>query len=193
MEETPFEEMPLLVATLASAVDHWLDEPFALFGHSMGAGVAFELTRELRRRGRPLPQALIVSGARAPQLRAGWTPPPDPTDAELIDYLRRHDGAPPDLLDNPEALRIALPALRADIHLFSAYTYAPEPPLPVPITAYAGVSDLSVKPEQIAAWNAQTSAAFRFHQMPGGHFFLQSAAAEFLRELAADLAALTPA
>ncbi len=180
MEEAPIDEMPALVGALAGAIDHWLNEPFAFFGHSMGAGVAFELARELRRRGKPLPQALIVSGARAPQLRKGWTPPPEPSDSELLERLH----------GNPEALRLALPALRADIRLYSNYAYSQEAPLPVPITAFAGLSDANVTPGQVAAWSAQTSAAFRFHAFEGGHFFLQSAAAEFLREVSA---ALTPA
>ncbi len=62
MEEPPFEDMAALVTAVADAMDPWVAEPFAFFGHSMGAGVAFELTRELRRRGKPHPEALIVSG-----------------------------------------------------------------------------------------------------------------------------------
>ena len=159
----------------------------------MGAGIAFELARELRRLGKPLPQALIVSGARAPQLRAGWIAPPHPSDAELVEQMRQLEGIPPDLLDHPEALRLALPALRSDVRLYSEYRYSPEPPLPVPIAAYAGSSDPNVAPDQVEAWREQTSAAFHFRVFEGGHFFLQSAQTEFLRELVSDLAALAPA
>jgi surfactin synthase thioesterase subunit/glycosyltransferase involved in cell wall biosynthesis len=190
LHENPFEDMGSLIFALAGAIDHWLEEPFAFFGHSMGAGVAFELVRELRRRGRPAPQALVVSGARAAQLRAGWIPPADASDSELLDRLRRLDGLPADLLDNPEALRVALPALRSDVRLYSTYTYSPEPPLAVPITAYAGAADPNVPPEEVEAWSDQTSAAFRFRVFAGGHFFLRSAQTEFLRDLSADLAAL---
>jgi len=193
LREEAFEDIAALVTALAGALDHWLDEPFAFFGHSMGAGIAFELSREMRRRGRPLPQALIVSGARAPQLRAGWIAPAHPSDAELVEQLRQLDGIPPDLLDNHEALRLALPALRSDVRLYSEYRYSPGTPLPIPIAAYAGGSDPNVQPDQVEAWKQQTSAAFRFRVFEGGHFFLQSAQAEFLRELVSDLEALAPA
>jgi surfactin synthase thioesterase subunit len=193
LREDAFEDMTGLVTALAGAIEHWLVEPFAFCGHSMGAGIGFELARELRRRGWPLPQALIVSGARAPQLRAGWVAPSDPSDAELVERLRQLEGIPPDLLENHEALRLALPSLRADVRLYSEYRYSPDTPLPVAIAAYAGASDPNVRPEQVEAWREQTSAAFRFHTFAGGHFFLQSAQAEFLRELVSDLAALAPA
>ncbi|MCX6626110.1 MAG: thioesterase domain-containing protein, partial [Candidatus Solibacter sp.] len=65
LAEAPFERMGPLVAALADNIDSYLDRPFAFFGHSMGAVVAFELARELRRRSRPLPMMLIASGARA--------------------------------------------------------------------------------------------------------------------------------
>jgi surfactin synthase thioesterase subunit/glycosyltransferase involved in cell wall biosynthesis len=193
LREDAFEDMTKLVSALAGAIDHWLGEPFAFFGHSMGAGIAFELARELRRRGKPLPQALIVSGARAPQLRAGWTAPAHPSDAELVDRLRQLEGIPPDLLDNPEALRLALPALRSDVRLYTDYQYSPDPPLAVPIAACAGISDPNVPPDQVEAWKEQTSAAFLFHLFEGGHFFLHSSQAEFLRQLTSALAALAPA
>ena len=67
-----------LVAALGDAIEPYLDEPFAFFGHSMGAIVAFELARLLRRRNRPLPRMLVASGARAPQFRRGHVPPPEP-------------------------------------------------------------------------------------------------------------------
>jgi surfactin synthase thioesterase subunit/glycosyltransferase involved in cell wall biosynthesis len=193
LREDPFEDMTGLVRALVGAIDHWLGDPFAFFGHSMGAGIAFELARELRRREKPLPQALIVSAARAPQLRAGWVAPSHPSDAELVERLRQLEGVPPELLENHEALRLALPALRADVRLYSDFGYSPDTPLPVPIAAYAGTSDPNVRPEQVEAWREQTSTAFRFRVFEGGHFFPQSAQTEFLRELATDLAALAPA
>jgi hypothetical protein len=73
----------------------YLDEPFAFFGHSMGAVVAFELARLLRRRNQPLPRMLVASGARAPQFRRGHVPPPEPGEAEFVEALRRLEGTPP--------------------------------------------------------------------------------------------------
>src|SRR2546428_10337512 len=101
--------MAALVAAIEAVIAPHLEDPCAFYGHSMGAAIAFELARALRRHGRPLPSALFVSGARAPQFRLNWTPPPEPDERELLDQLRRLNGTPPEVLDNPEAMRLALP------------------------------------------------------------------------------------
>src|SRR5258708_5281452 len=88
LAEAPFERMGPLVAALADNIESYMDRPFAFFGHSMGAAVAFELARELRRRSRPLPSMLIASGARAPQFRRHHVPPPPPSREAFIEELR---------------------------------------------------------------------------------------------------------
>ena len=185
--EKPVESMTAVVRLLADAIEPWVTDPFAFFGHSMGAGIAFELTRELRRRGKPMPATLAVSGTRAPQLRQGWVPPPPPSDEELVAQLRRLEGVPADVLEHPEALALMLPALRADLLLFRQYTYSVEEPLPVPIAAYAGAGDPNVRPEQVQAWGEQTSAGFEFREFPGGHFFLFQPGMDFPAVLADSL------
>ena len=114
LDEPPIDSMDLLISALADAIAPYLDKPFALLGHSMGAAIAFELARALRQRNKLTPACLFVSAARAPQLRLGHVPPPTPSDAELLDELRRLNGVPPELLQNEEWMRLALPALRAD-------------------------------------------------------------------------------
>ena len=110
-----------------NAPRHWLDRPFVFFGHSMGAAVAFELARSLRRGALPLPVALLASGARAPQFRESYTPGPEPGEAEFIDELRRLEGLPKEVLDHEELMRLVLPMLRADARLYRNYVYHPEP------------------------------------------------------------------
>ena len=174
--EDPLDSMAALVEALESAIAPHLDQPFAFFGHSMGAAAAFELARSLRRHGRPLPSALYVSAARAPQFRLNWTPPPPPDDRELLEQLRRLDGIPSELFENPEAMQYALPALRTDTALYRNYVYTPEPPLPVPIFAYGGRADPNVTSEHVEAWREQTIADFTRREFAGGHFFLNSGA-----------------
>src|SRR5207249_4459818 len=147
--ETPFDSMPALIRALADAIQPYPKERFAFFGHSMGAIVAFELTRELRRRGQPQPAALIVSAARAPQFRLNWTPPPEPGERDFLDELRRLEGVPAAILENSEALRLVLPALRADARLYRNYIYMPAEPLDIPIVAYRGAADPNIRPEHI--------------------------------------------
>jgi len=177
-----------LATAAGEAILPYLDEPFALFGHSMGAVVAFELARLLRRRGRPLPRLLIASGARAPQFRRGHKPPPQPTEAEFVESLRRLEGTPREVLDDPELLRLVLPALREDAAIYRCYVYAEEPPLDCPIRAYGGAEDPNVRREHLQAWAEQTCGGFGLRLFPGGHFYLQTVRRQFLDALARDLA-----
>jgi surfactin synthase thioesterase subunit len=136
-----------------------------------------------------MPHSLHVSAARAPQFRFGHVPPPDPEDDALIDELRRLGGAPPDVLDNPDLMRIALPALRADTGLYRRYVYQPEEPLNVSIFAYAGRGDANIQEHHIQGWREQTTANFNARWFPGGHFYLQTDAEAFLNTLRENLKA----
>ena len=188
--ERPIDSMGLLISALADAIVPYLDKPFALFGHSMGAAVAFELTRALRKRNQPAPACLFASGARAPQLRRGHVPPPQPSDEDLLDELRRLNGVPPELLENEEWMRLALPALHADAALYRNYVYAEAPPLDCPIRAYGGLDDERISRSQIEAWAAQTTKDFSLEMFPGGHFFLKTHQSKFLAALASDLSVI---
>ena len=185
--EAPFERMEPLVAALADAIRPYLAQPFAFFGHSMGAAVAFELARLLRRRGQPLPKLLVASGARAPQFRRNYTPPPAPEDEQFLDELQRLQGIPDDLIDDPALMRAILPALRADAALYRKYAYTEDAPLDCPIRAYGGAGDSNVRREHLEAWAEQTTASFAVRLFPGGHFYIERSQAEFLAALAEDL------
>jgi surfactin synthase thioesterase subunit/glycosyltransferase involved in cell wall biosynthesis len=185
LAEPPFCEMAPLVAALGQAIEPFLAEPFAFYGHSMGAVVAFELARRLRARGLPLPQRLFVSAARAPQFRKHYTPPPVPDDAQFIAELRRLEGVPAEVLANEELMQLVLPALRADSALFRNYLCTDDPPLPCPIRAYGGLEDPNVTRAHLEAWAAETTASFALEMFPGGHFFIDSP--RFLSALARDL------
>jgi surfactin synthase thioesterase subunit len=185
--EAPYENMAALVEALAAAIEGYLDRPFAFFGHSMGAVVAFELTRRLRRAGLPQPRIIIASGARAPQFRRNYTPAPAPEESRFIEELRRLEGFPQEALEDPAVLRAVLPALRADAALYRSYVYTEDAPLDAPVRAYGGVEDPNVRPEHLAGWAEQTRASFAVRPFPGGHFYLRSAQAEMLAALEADL------
>ncbi len=174
--EAPFERMTPLIEALADVIVPYAVRDYAFFGHSMGAAIAFELARELRRRGVAMPRMLIVSGARAPQYRRGYVPPPAPSDAEFLEELRRLEGIPAELLNDAAAMRAILPALRADAALYRNYTYAEGPPLDVPIRAYGGLADPRISREQLHAWSEQSTASFAVRLFPGGHFYLNDSA-----------------
>jgi medium-chain acyl-[acyl-carrier-protein] hydrolase len=187
--EPPIAQLPVYVSQLAEAVRPLVDRPYAVFGHSLGARVAFELCRLLRRDGLPLPARLYLSGCPAPQLPA---PPPrwDLPDDELIDSLRDLGGTPPEVLASPQLLSLFLPVLRADFALVETFPYAEAPPLPVPIRGFAGRSDPEAPPESVQAWAPHTTEWFELHEFDGDHFFLHDQRTALLRVLAADLAAV---
>src|ERR1022692_2465163 len=181
--------MAELVAALCDSIEAHLDEPFAFFGHSMGAVVALELARLLRRRNQPAPRMLVASGARAPQFRRGHVPPPEPSEAQFVEALRRLEGTPREVLDNPNLMQLILPALREDAAIYRNYIYAEEPPLDCPIRAYGGAEDPNVRREHLEGWAVETTAVFAVRVFPGGHFYLRTYRQEFLAALARDLTA----
>ena len=91
------------------------------------------------------------------------------------------------MLDNPQAMRVAMPVLRADTALYRSYVYSPEGALAVPIFAYGGAADPNVRPEHLEAWREQTTGRFLRREFEGGHFFIRSERDAFLAALRGDL------
>jgi medium-chain acyl-[acyl-carrier-protein] hydrolase len=190
MGESAFSQIEPLVEALFVNVVAPMEPPYAFFGHSMGALVAFELARKMRREGLPAPAYLFVSAHRAPQL-----PNPDPTkhllpDDELVAHLRDLEGTPPEVLAHPELLDMVLPTLRADLTLLNTYDYVAEPPLTTPILALGGIGDKIVGRPQLAAWREVTAGAFAVQQFPGGHFYLHKVHPMLMQVLRRTLATL---
>lgn len=171
-----------LVHALADALGPELARPYALFGHSMGARVAFELVRELRRRGQPEPARLVVSGRPAPHC-----PQRDPMHAlaadQLIERLRRLGGTPELVLREPELMAMFLPIVRADLGVNEVEDHRPEPPLACPIVAFGGSHDERCHRGELEAWRDHTRGSFTLEIFAGGHFFVQTAARELLAAL----------
>ena len=188
--EAPFFHLELLTTSVAQAIRPWLDRPFALLGHSLGALLAFEVTRALRRTGGPLPMVLFASAHHAPHLSDPQPPLRDLSQEALINELRRLGGTPQEVLDCQELMELILPTLRADFSLTETYQFRPEAPLPCPIVALAALQDRRSPPAGVAAWEAHTSAAFRLRLFPGDHFFIQQNRAAVVRGLTEELTPL---
>lgn len=171
--ETPLGDMNSLVNEIADAVVPLLDRPYALLGHSMGAWVAFELARELRRRDERRPSALVATASPAPQLARVSESLHALPDAEFVaEMIRRYDGIPKIVQENRELLQLLLPAMRADMRLLETLEYIDEPPLDTDIIALGGTEDRTTPATALALWRQQTTQSFTSHLWPGGHFFL---------------------
>ncbi|MBC6447366.1 thioesterase II family protein [Actinokineospora xionganensis] len=171
LREPAFERMGPLVEELASVVLETVDGPYAVYGHSHGALVGFELLREIRRRGGPAPVRLIVSGSAAPQCGVDDGPPvTGMTRPELIAMLRRLGGTPEWLLADAGAVDMILPAIVGDFTVREAYEYVPEPVTDVPITILASTDDPRASLARQQRWQELTSASTDLHTLVGGHF-----------------------
>jgi surfactin synthase thioesterase subunit len=170
LDEPAITDMPQLVGSVADALAGRLDRPYAVFGHSLGALIGYELALELRHRGARVPLALMASGRRAPHLGRDPLPPAERTDQALVERLRRLDGTSSRVLDRPELLAMMLPALRADLTMADGYHWVDAPPLACPIFPIAGDRDPHVSAEELALWRLHTIAPMPPRMLPGDHF-----------------------
>jgi medium-chain acyl-[acyl-carrier-protein] hydrolase len=149
--------------------------PFAFFGHSLGALLAFELARDLKRRGATGPVALVVSGCRSPTSPRN-RPEDEPIhhlpDPAFQEKLRELAGTPEEVLESEELMGLFRPLLRADFEMADMYVHEEGDRLECPIVAFAGTDDGHVPLVDVEGWATQTSGPFRLVALPGNHFFL---------------------
>lgn len=188
--EHRFTSIAGLVHTLAPIILPHLQKPFAVFGHSMGGLIGFELIRELRRLDAPAPVRLFIAARQAPQLVETHPPLHGLPDQEFFEALhRRYGGIPGEALNNQEIRDVFIPLLRADVEMVETYRYQPEQPLDCPITVFGGRSD-SIAEAYLRAWQQQSRQPVFVRVMEGSHFFMHTARADLLavigRQLSAD-------
>ncbi len=176
------EELGTLADQLAEALAPTLDQPFALFGHSMGATVAFEVAQRLERRWDFAAERLIVSGRPAPH-RQRSTAVHRRDDEALVAELRRLGGTTAEALQHAELRELLLPSIRSDYRLIETYRPAGPTRVRAPITAVIGVDDTEVDSAEAGAWRDCTNGGFSLWTMPGGHFYLVERERELVTEL----------
>lgn len=146
-------------------------EPYAFYGHSLGALVAYELAVDLRRAGLTGPAHLLVSGRRAPRCRLQRPPLCSLPDELLISELARLGGMPSLLANNRRWLESMLPNVRAELALSDFYEPREYSPLECCVHAFRGKDDPVLNDEELAAWHGETVSAFCMESLPGAHFF----------------------
>ncbi len=189
--ETPRANVRTLIDDLLPGMAPFLDRPHVFLGHSTGALVAFELTRELRRKEYPLPRHLIVSGSRAPHI-----PEPSPLHNlphdDFIQGLKRFSGTPKIVLENEELMELFVPILRADLAIEETYDFYKDAPLDIPISAFFGTGDTEAPQKVVSPWQKHTSGPFSEYPIQGEHFFIKSNMDTFLEQVAQILNHIQP-
>jgi medium-chain acyl-[acyl-carrier-protein] hydrolase len=190
LSEPAFRSADQAVETLVEVLRPDLDRPFVLFGHSMGAILAYEIARGVLTRGGVEPRGLFVSGRRAPHLpsrrRALHGVPRD----ELIAEIKALNGTPEEVFEHPDLVDLVLPTLRSDFELVETYAQRAGPVLTCPVIAMSGSEDREVLPEELAGWRSVTTGSFKTLFFEGHHFYLDDARTGFLEAMRRELALL---
>lgn len=179
LHEPRIDNVPEFTDQIFAALRHLDDKPLALFGHSMGAVLAYEVALRLQDAGLPAPVRLFASGRRAPsryrdeQVHTG-------SDAAVVAELRELSGTNEMLLGDPEVLAMILPAIRSDYTAIERYRHEPGRRIGCPVTVLTGDSDPRVSLEEANAWAEHTTQACETVVFRGGHFFLLDRAAEVI-------------
>ncbi|MBT2386234.1 thioesterase [Streptomyces sp. ISL-11] len=170
-KEPLIDNIPDLADRVFAALLPWAEKPLALFGHSMGATLAFEIARRFERERGTVLAGVFASGRRAPSAPRHETVH-ERDDEGILRELRSLSGTNTQILGDEEVLRMVLPAIRADYRAAETYTYEPGEPLRCPVVGLTGDDDPKVTVAEARAWGDHTDGAFDFHVFPGGHFFL---------------------
>ncbi|MFH8387747.1 thioesterase II family protein [Kitasatospora sp. NPDC018058] len=189
--EPPVEDAEALVGLVLDELRAWSDRPLVLFGHSMGALLAFEVARRLEALPGREPLGLVVSGRAAPAARRGDRSLPMTDDAILAE-LRTLSGTDPSVLDDAELRELVVSVMRTDYRVVSGYTYRPGPALRCPVAVLTGEDDPRVTEEEAAAWQVHTSGEFSLRSFPGGHFYFGDRPREVAAALLDRVASFTP-
>ncbi|MFJ4656780.1 thioesterase II family protein [Nocardia sp. NPDC088792] len=175
-----------LAGHVFEAIKAWTDIPLALFGHSMGATVAFEVALRLEQELGVTPTVLFASGRRAPSQHRD-EPVHLHDDNSLIAELLSLNGTDPNVLRDDEIRRMVLPAVRADYQAVETYRYEPGPKLKCRVVALVGDRDPRVSVADAKAWDEHTTGSFELRTFSGGHFYLVDELQDVLAVLATEL------
>lgn len=186
-KEPLFTCLQPLVGALIEGLAHYFDKPFAFFGHSMGALIAYELARRLRKERGISPIHLFVSGRRAPQVISTISQIHMLPYSEFIERLCEFEGIDEGVLQHAELMDFLLPILRADFMVCETYQYVNDEPLDCPLTVFGGTEDPHVSLSDLGAWRQQTKSRCRVQMFPGDHFFLKQFPHELFSAVTEDL------
>ncbi|MEU6769536.1 alpha/beta fold hydrolase [Streptomyces sp. NPDC046853] len=178
------ELMDFLATTVEANIPENETGRYAIFGHSFGAVLGFELAKTLQARGAASPVAVFVSACPPPHLAPRGPAVHTYSDHDIKEHLRALRGTPAELLENDELFALYLPSLRADYAILGAYRADRSARIGAPVVALTGTRDEAVSADCVRAWEQYTTGGFRSASIVGDHFFLTTAADEVIASVA---------
>lgn len=189
IREPLVDTMDALADPLARACSELRGVPLALFGHSMGAAVAYEVARRLTAEpSSTAPVALFVSGYPGPGRQADPRARIGLTDEDLMADMRELGGTDPAAFEDSGLRELFLPAMRADYRIVATYESSDAAAIDCPVVVYYGDQDEAMDKESVRAWSTVSAGSFTEHRLQGGHFYLVQHAADLVRDLLAHAA-----
>jgi medium-chain acyl-[acyl-carrier-protein] hydrolase len=188
LREAPYSSIGALLPGIIEEMSALLDRPFAFYGHSLGATIAYECALGVRRNLQLEPVHLFAGASQAPHLP--WKHSPMralPDDEFLSEMAKRYGALPAEVIADPEMRALVLPILRADISMIEKYVHLQESPLICDVTVFGGVKDHMVQRHELEAWQQLTSGRFRLQMLDGSHLFLKTHKDHLLHSIAGEM------
>lgn len=182
-KEPAFFDLVDMASAFVDALAPYTDRRYALYGHSMGGLIIFEVVRQIRQRGLPMPEHLFPGAYRSPERPSTKRNIHHLDNEAFLEELRTYEGTPESFFDNPELIDFLLPMLKADFSIHETWVYKNQPPLDIPITGFYGKEDPISPATEMQPWQAHTSKSFELVQIPGSHFFLNDGRPLVLRKI----------
>jgi surfactin synthase thioesterase subunit len=171
-KELLLTDMAQIADDLLAQLINKIDNPYAIYGHSMGALLAYLLTKRLLQENLSLPIRLFVSGSGGPSVKnritSSYLLPKD----AFLEGIRKLGGSMEQAINDPSIMNIYEPILRADFQAVELYKYQQEEPFAIPVTVFFGENDPKVTFLEASAWQKETQAAIEIIPFPGSHFFI---------------------
>lgn len=172
------EQLPTSVEAITSAfrqeIKPFLHQPFIFFGHSMGALLAYELTRELIKEEGVSPEILFVSAKSAPHINNSREYIHKLPSDEFWDKLIKLNGTPKEIVENDELMKLYEPTLRKDFEICDSYLFEKSVNLTCPISVFGGTDDITINKEELEAWQELSTGAFKLRMVEGDHFYIRN-------------------
>ncbi len=187
LNENLYRRMDEIIPPLAEAISASIDRPFAIFGHSMGALLGYELVLQLQEEYGKLPEHVFLSGHGAPTLPEREEPIHQLPKPEFLAKIRQYNGTPHEVLENNELMELMEPILRADFEVCETYQPNSVRPMDAHLTVMGGIADPGASRNDLESWQDFTKKSFNIRMFPGDHFYLLQHKMTLLQAILQDI------